>query len=126
MFYTKKLLRRFQRPKFVGIIKNANVVAEEGNIICGDKMKIFLKIKEGIIREAKFQTYGCPAAIACADVVCELVKGKKINQAINLKPQDIVKKIGNLPPIKYHCSLLGIQTLKKAIKKYLQKDDKEK
>lgn len=120
--YDKRTIERFRNPKFSGEIKNADAVGEEGNIKCGDIMKIFLKIDKGIIKDIKFQTYGCMAAIASSDAMCEIAKGKKIEDALKIKPQDIAKKLGNLPPIKFHCSVLGSKTLKNAIENYKKRE----
>lgn len=118
--YSKKTLNRFKNPKFAGEIKNADAVGEEGNIKCGDVMRIFLKVdkNKGIIKDVKFQTYGCVAAIAASDAMCEIVKGKTLEQAEKLTWNDIVKELGNVPPIKYHCSILGTDALKNAIENY--------
>jgi nitrogen fixation NifU-like protein len=133
MKYSKELLKRFKNPKFVKDLKDANAVGEVGNVSCGDVMKLKLKIevpkgypetfsKKGLqeakIKDIGFQTFGCAAAIASSDVVCELAKGKTIKQAKELTKQDIIDKLGGMPPIKVHCSVLGIEALKKAIENY--------
>lgn len=118
MYYSKKTLKRFKSPKFAGEIKNPDAVGQEGNPICGDVMKIFLKVKNDIIKDIKFQTFGCIAAIASSDMMCELAKGKKLDDGLKIKPQDIVKGLGKMPPIKYHCSILGTKALRKAIENY--------
>ncbi len=120
--YDKKTIKRFRNPKFSGEIKNADAVGEEGNIKCGDIMKIFLKIDKDVIKDIKFQTYGCVAAIASSDAMCEIVKGKKIEDALKVKPEEIAKKLGNLPPIKFHCSVLGSKALKNAIENYKKRE----
>ncbi len=116
--YSKKILNRFQNPKFAGEIKNPDAVGEVGNVKCGDIMKLFLKIKDNKITDIKFKTYGCVAAIASTDVLCELVKGKSLEQALKITSKDIVKKMGAVPSIKLHCSVLAQNALKKAIEKY--------
>jgi len=116
--YSKKILKHFQNPKFAGEIKNPDAVGQEGNPRCGDVMKIFLKVKDNIIKDIKFKTFGCIAAIAASDMMCELAKGKTIDEALKIKPDDIVKGLGKMPPIKYHCSILGTQALKNAIENY--------
>ncbi len=119
-FYTKELMKRFTNPKFVKKIKNPDAVGEVGNMKCGDIMHLELKIdkKTNRIKDIGFQTFGCPAAVASSDVVCELACGKTLNQARRLNKKDIVKKLGGMPPIKIHCSLLGIEALNKAIDNY--------
>ncbi len=118
--YSKKTIKRFKNPKFVGEIKNPDAVGQEGNIKCGDIMKIFLKIDKDkdIIKDIKFQTYGCVAAIAASDAMCELAKGRNVKDALKIKAEHITKKLGDLPAIKFHCSILGTKALKNAIKNY--------
>ena len=116
--YTKQLMKRFQNPKFVKRIKKPDAVGKVGNIKCGDIMQLELKIKDKKIQDIGFQTFGCPAAIASSDVVCEMAKGKTLDQAKKLTKDDLVKKLGGMPKIKVHCSILGIEALKKAIDSY--------
>lgn len=116
--YTKEVLKRFKNPKFMGEIKDADAVGEMGNLACGDVMRIYIKIKNNIIKDIKFSTYGCPAAISASDALCELAKGKTLAEAEKITSKDIVNVLGELPPIKLHCSVLGMQTLKKAIENY--------
>lgn len=131
MMYTQKTLNRFKKPKFAKEMKKADAIGKVGNIKCGDVMKIYLKIeknkkKEDTIKDISFQTYGCVAAIACSDALCELVKGKTLKQAEKITFKDIIKELGELPPIKYHCAVLGIAALKEAIKAHkanLKKND---
>ncbi|MDD4607238.1 MAG: iron-sulfur cluster assembly scaffold protein [Patescibacteria group bacterium] len=121
--YNKKVINRFKNPKFAGEIKNADAIGEVGNVRCGDIMKIYLKIKNNVIQDIKFMTYGCPAAIAASDMLCELAKGKTLKQALKINAQKITKNLGELPPIKYHCSILGGEALTQAINNYLQTYD---
>ncbi|MBU1203893.1 MAG: iron-sulfur cluster assembly scaffold protein, partial [Nanoarchaeota archaeon] len=116
--YSKKVIKHFQNPKFAGEMKSPDAVGEFGNVRCGDSMKIFLKVRKGIIVDVKFLTYGCVAAIACSDMLCELVKGKKVEDALKVTHKDIIKSLGEMPPVKHHCSVLGIQALRKAIEEY--------
>ena len=116
--YSKKTIERFKNPKFVGVIKNPDALGEVGNMKCGDIMTKFLKVKDDIIKNIKFQTYGCVAAIASSDVMCKLAKGKTIEQALKITDKEIVKELGFLPPIKLHCSVLGMEALHKAIEDY--------
>ena len=116
--YSKELLKRFNKPKFVKKIKNLDGVGEVGNIRCGDIMHLEIKVKDNKIKDIGFRTFGCAAAIASSDVVCELAKGKTLNEAEKLTNKDIIKKLGGMPPIKVHCSVLGIEALKSAIKDY--------
>ena len=116
--YNKKVLNHFLKPKHFGEIKDATVEGESGNIKCGDIMHLYLKIKDGVIIDAKFKTLGCAAAIASSDVLCELIIGKTVEEAKNVSNKDIVEYLGMLPKVKLHCSVLGMQTLKDAIEKY--------
>ncbi len=119
--YSKELMKHFKNPKFVKKIKNPDAVGEIGNIRCGDIMHLEIKVKENRIKDIGFRTFGCPSAIASSDVVCELAKGKTLKQAKKLKKEDIIKKLKGMPAAKIHCSVLGIDALKLAIKNYEKK-----
>jgi len=116
--YSKIIMNRFLNPKNFGEIKNPDAIYEAVNPICKYSMKIFLRVEDEKIKSIKFQTIGCVAAIACSDIACELAKGKKIKDAKKISKTQILKKIGNLPESKKHCSLLGEIAIKKAIEKY--------
>lgn len=122
--YSKKTIEHFKNPKFAGEMKNPDGVGEVGNIKCGDVMKMFLKVEKGVIKDIKFQTYGCMAAIAASDMMCQLAKGKTLDEASKITFKDIIKELGDLPLVKYHCSVLGTQALKKAIEDYKEKAGK--
>lgn len=122
--YSKELMKRFKNPKYVKSIRNPDGVGEVGNMKCGDIMHLEIKMKENKIKDIGFQTFGCPAAVASSDVVCELAKGKTLKQAERIKKSEIVKKLKSMPPIKIHCSVLGIEALKKAIENYRSKHGK--
>jgi len=124
MTYTPELLKHFKNPKFVKKLKDPDGVGEVGNIKCGDVMKLQIKVEKGRIKDVGFNTFGCAAAIASSDVVCELAKGKTLEQAKKLTKDDIIKKLKGMPPIKVHCSVLGILALKKAIENYEGKNGK--
>jgi nitrogen fixation protein NifU and related proteins len=119
--YSKKVMDIFKKPKFSGEIKNADAVGEVGNVKCGDIMRVYLKIKDEKIVDIKYKTYGCMAAIAASEAMSKLAKGKTIEEALRISSQDIVKELGDLPPIKIHCSVLGMDALKKAIANYEKK-----
>ena len=125
--YSKELMKRFKNPKFVKELKNPDAVGEVGNINCGDVMHLEIEVdkKTRKIKDIGFKTFGCAAAVASSDVVCELAKGKTLEDAKRLKKEDIIKKLGGMPPIKIHCSVLGIEALKKSIKNYEEKWTKE-
>ena len=119
--YSKELLKHFRNPKFVKDIKNPDGVGEVGNIRCGDIMRLKIIVKNGKIDDIGFQTFGCPAAVASSDVVCKLAKGKTLNKAEKITKEDIIRELKEMPLTKIHCSVLGIQALKKAIEDYKNK-----
>jgi len=130
MEYNKKVMAYFLKPKNVGEIKNADGIGEVGNITCGDIMKVYIRIsknKQGkeFIKDIKFKTLGCAAAIATSSVITELAKGKLLEQAIKITNKDVLRKLGNLPQIKHHCSLLAEDALAEAIYNYLKKNKKQ-
>lgn len=116
--YNKEVMKHFTNPRNMGEIKKPDAVGELGNQKCGDIMKIYLRVRENKIKDIKFQTFGCVAAIASSDVLCDLAKGKTIEQAKKINNKDIIKKLKALPSIKLHCSVLGAGALKKAIENY--------
>jgi|TARA_B100001971_G_C17670217_1_gene277182 nitrogen fixation NifU-like protein len=116
--YTEKTIKHFRTPKFAGEMKDADAVGEVGNIKCGDVMKMFLKVEDNVIKDIKFQTYGCIAAIAASDVMCQIAKGKTLDDASKITFKDVIKELDDLPQIKIHCSVLGTAALKKAIENY--------
>lgn len=114
-------MQHFMHPKFVGEIKNADGIGKVGNIVCGDIMHVYIKIKNNKIIDIKFKTMGCVAAIASSDALCALAKGKTIEQASKISSKDIIKYLGDLPDVKKHCSVLGMEALQKAIEDYKKK-----
>jgi len=127
--YTKKVLEHFQHPHNVGKLKNPDGVGKAGNIRCGDVMWIYIKVKKEkngkeVIKNIKFQTYGCLAAIATSSVITDLVKGKTITEALNIDRKKVVDELGGLPPVKLHCSVLAVDALLEAIYDYLKKHKK--
>jgi nitrogen fixation NifU-like protein len=125
MIYSKKVINHFKNPRNQGVIKNADAVGQAGNQVCGDVMKIYLKIAESrlngrknkYIKDIKFETLGCAAAIAVSSALTQKVKGMALDKALKIEKNDIVQDLGGLPPAKIHCSMLGIEALHKAIKK---------
>ena len=118
MTYSKKVLKYFQNPRNQGKIKNPDGVGMAGNPICGDIMKIYIKVKDNKIKDIKFETLGCAAAIASPSMLTEMVRGKTLKQALKVTKKDIVKKLGGLPVIKIHCSMMAVEALHKAIENY--------
>ena len=119
--YSKKVMQHFQNPHNVGEIKDADGVGTVGNPVCGDVMKVSIKVKEGRIKDIKFKTMGCAAAIATSSMITELAKGKTLEDAKKLTNKDVSKSLGGLPPIKMHCSNLAADALKEAIRDYEKK-----
>ena len=121
--YTKKVMKHFLHPKNMGEIKDADAIGKVTNPVCSDTMKIYLKIdkKNNKIKDAKFQTMGCAAAIASSDMTCELARGKTLKEALKINNKNILKNLGGLPCEKEHCSLLGEDALKNAISNYKNK-----
>ncbi len=121
--YSKKVLQHFTKPKFFGKIKNPDVIGSAGNPRCGDLLTLYLKIdkKTKKIKDIKFETLGCAAAISASDMICELAKGKTLDKALKISFEDISKELGILPPIKIHCAQLVTEALRDAIKKYEKK-----
>jgi nitrogen fixation protein NifU and related proteins len=116
--YTDKVLAHFKNPHNQGEMKDANAVGQEGNPVCGDVMKIYLKIENNVIQDVKFETLGCAAAIAVSSDLTDMVKGKTLEEALKITKDDVVKDLGGLPPVKVHCSMLGVDALHKAIANY--------
>ncbi len=119
--YSKKVLELFRNPKNLGEIKNPDAVGIVGNPACGDVMKIYLKIKDNKIKDIKFQTMGCAAAIATSSMITELAKGKTLEEAKKISNKDVADVLGGLPPIKMHCSNLAADALRKAIENWKKK-----
>jgi len=119
--YTERIIQRFKNPLNVGVIENADGIGEEGNFKCGDVMKIYIKVDNNRIQDIKFQTYGCVAAIVSSDILCDIAKGKTVDEALNIKSKDILTESGEMPPIKHHCSVIGAEALHKAIFDYKKK-----
>jgi nitrogen fixation protein NifU and related proteins len=122
--YSQKVLKHFRHPHNLGKIKNADGVGEVGNLACGDVMKLYVKVSDGIITEVKFETYGCAAAIASSSITTDLVKGKTIEEALAMTNKEVIDSLDGLPPIKIHCSLLSVDALNEAIYDYLSKNKK--
>ncbi len=120
--YTEETIKRFEDPKHAGKIEETTAVGQVGNTMCGDVMKVYLEIDEDkTIKKARFKTYGCIAAIASSDKICELVEGKTTDEALKITEKQVIKELGDLPPLKHHCSLLGLKALKKAIRNHEEK-----
>lgn len=121
MLYSAKVMEHFANPHNVGEIPDANGVGEVGNQKCGDIMKMFLKIEDGVIKDVKFQTFGCGAAIATSSMATDLIKGKPLSEALKLTNQAVVEALDGLPPVKLHCSVLAEQAVKAAVADYYRR-----
>ena len=124
--YSETVQEHFRHPKNVGEIKNPDGTGKVGNPVCGDIMELYIKVKDNVIKNAKFKTFGCGAAIATSSMVTELVKGKTIEEALKISNSAVAEALGGLPPIKMHCSVLAEEALKSAIDDYLKKKKKDK
>ena len=118
MAYSEKVMDHFANPRNVGEIPDADGIGEVGNPTCGDIMKMYLKIKDGVITDVKFKTFGCGAAIATSSMATEMVKGKTIEEALKLTNKAVMEALDGLPPVKVHCSVLAEQAIKAALSDY--------
>ncbi len=129
MNYSKEVLEHFRNPHNVGKIENPDGIGKVGNMICGDVMWIYIKVKkndkkEDVIQNIKFETFGCVAALATSSALTDLAKGKTLEKALNIKKDDVINSLGGLPSIKIHCSILAVDALSEAIYDYLFKKGK--
>jgi nitrogen fixation NifU-like protein len=122
--YSERVMDHFTNPRNVGDMADADGVGTVGNPTCGDAMKIYIKVKDGRIVDAKFKTFGCGAAIAVSSMVTEMVKGKTLDEALAISKEAVAQELGGLPPQKMHCSNLGADALKQAIEDYRSKQKK--
>jgi nitrogen fixation protein NifU and related proteins len=128
--YTPKVMETFKNPHNYGKIKNADGIGKVGNIVCGDVMWLYIKIgkdkkKQEIIKDIKFETFGCVAAISTSSIITDLVKGKTIKEALKITKDNVIESLGGLPKIKYHCSVLAVDALIEAVYDYFSKTKKE-
>lgn len=119
--YSDKVMKAFTDQSNVGELKDANGIGQVGNASCGDILRIYLKIENGIIVDAKFQTFGCAAAIATSSTAIDMIKGKTVEYALSLTNSDIVTELDGLPPQKIHCSVLAEEAIAKAVEDYRSK-----
>lgn len=122
--YSEIVMDHFRNPRNAGRIEDADGIGQVGNPKCGDIMKIYLKIKDDIIEDVKFETFGCGSAIASSSIATEMIKGKSIHEAVGLSNKAVVEALGGLPPVKIHCSVLAEQAVKSALYDYAQKNNK--
>jgi len=124
MMYSEKVIDHFTNPRNVGEIENADGIGQVGNAKCGDIMRITLEIKDNIIKDVKFKTFGCGAAVATSSMVTEMVKGKTLEEALEISNATVAEALGGLPQTKMHCSNLAADAVHAAIKDYLEKKTK--
>lgn len=121
MMYSEKVQDHFANPRNVGKMEDADGVGQVGNAVCGDIMKMYLKIEDDTIVDVKFNTFGCGAAIATSSMATELIKGKSIHEAMQLTNQAVVEALDGLPAVKVHCSVLAEEAIKAALKDYYER-----
>ena len=130
MLYSEKVMDHFRNPRNLGKMDDADGIGEVGNAKCGDIMKMYIKVKDGIIEDVKFNTFGCGSAIASSSMATEMIKGKSIDDALELSNKAVVEALDGLPTHKIHCSVLAEEAVKAAVKDYYDKNgieyDKEK
>lgn len=120
--YSEKVMDHFRNPRNVGVIEDADGVGEVGNVKCGDIMKIYLKIENDVIKDVKFETFGCGSAIASSSMATELIKGKPLSEALQLTNKAVAEALDGLPAHKMHCSVLAEEAIKKAIADYYERN----
>lgn len=121
MIYSEKVLDHFANPRNVGEIPDADGVGEVGNAKCGDIMRMYIKVDNGVITDVKFKTFGCGAAVATSSIATEMIKGKKLEDALKLTNKAVVEALDGLPPAKLHCSVLAEQAMKAAVSDYYRR-----
>ena len=124
--YSEKVMDHFRNPRNIGEIPNADGVGTVGNPVCGDLMTVYIKVEDAMLKDVKFKTFGCGAAVATSSMITELAKGKTIEEALKITRSDVADSLGGLPPIKMHCSNLAADALHAAINDYLKKREAEK
>ena len=116
--YSDKVIDHYRNPRNVGKIDNADAIGEAGSLACGDSLKIYLKIKDGIVTDAKFQTFGCGSAVASSSILTEMIIGKSVEDVKKITNKDIADQLDGLPPEKMHCSVMGYEALEDALKNF--------
>ena len=123
--YSEKVMDHFKNPRNVGVLEDANGIGEVGNAKCGDIMKMYLKIEDDIVKDVKFETFGCGSAIASSSMATELIKGKPVSEARQLTNQAVAEALDGLPDYKMHCSVLAQEAIESALKDYESRQEKK-
>lgn len=123
--YTEKVMDHYEHPRNVGVVENPSGIGVVGNPACGDVMKLSIEVKDDVIVDARFKTFGCGAAIATSSMVTEMIKGKKLDEALKVSNKAVAESLGGLPKVKMHCSVLAEDALKAAIDDYTKKQKQE-
>ncbi len=123
--YTEKVMEHYEHPRNVGVVEEANGAGVVGNPACGDVMKLTIRVENGIIKDAKFKTFGCGAAIATSSMVTEMVIGKTLDEALDISNKSVMEALGGLPKVKRHCSVLAEDALRAAIEDYKKNQPNE-
>ena len=116
--YSETVMDHFRNPRNAGVIEDADSIGEAGNAVCGDIMRIYLKIQDGVIADVKFETFGCGSAIASSSMATELIRGKPLSEALKLSNKAVTEALDGLPPHKLHCSVLAEEAIQAAVKDY--------
>jgi nitrogen fixation NifU-like protein len=123
--YSEKVMDHFRNPRNVGVLEDANGIGEVGNAKCGDIMKMYLKIEDDIVKDVKFETFGCGSAIASSSMATELIKGKPVSEARQLTNKAVAEALDGLPDYKMHCSVLAQEAIESALKDYESRQEKQ-
>ena len=124
MEYSQKVIENYTNPQNVGQISDADGIGQVGNPVCGDIMKIYLRVEGEVITDVRFKTFGCGAAVASSSITTQLIKGKSLEEALALTNADVVRALGGLPPVKLHCSVLAEEAIREAIADYYRRQGK--
>ena len=122
--YSEKVMDHFRNPRNVGVLEDANGIGEVGNVVCGDIMKMYLKIEDDIVKDVKFETFGCGSAIASSSMATELIKGKPVSEVMKLTNKAVAEALDGLPDYKMHCSVLAEEAIQSALEDYRRRMEK--
>ncbi len=123
--YSEKVMDHFRNPRNVGVLEDANGIGEVGNVVCGDIMKMYLKIEDDIVKDVKFETFGCGSAIASSSMATELIKGKPVSEVMKLTNKAVAEALDGLPDYKMHCSVLAEEAIQSALEDYRRRMEKD-